>query len=61
MEVADDAAAQARSYATSAGERTDSDQLTDAIGEGLAGVAFAILELAAAIREAAGTSATAPD
>ncbi|MET8102964.1 hypothetical protein ABZV29_42195 [Streptomyces sp. NPDC005236] len=32
-------------------DRTGPDSLTDAVGEGLAAVAYALLEVAAAIRE----------
>jgi hypothetical protein len=43
----------AERYAEQASGRTDPDQQTDAIGEGLAAIAFALLEVAQAIREAA--------
>jgi len=44
---------QAQVHAERAGGRTGEDKQTDAIGEGLAAVAFAPLEVASAIREAA--------
>ncbi|WRZ96431.1 hypothetical protein OHB54_46645 (plasmid) [Streptomyces sp. NBC_01007] len=41
----------AESRADRATDRTGPDSLTDAVGEGLAAVAYALLEVAAAIRE----------
>ncbi|MGW4808085.1 hypothetical protein [Kitasatospora sp. NPDC004272] len=41
----------AASYAGDAGGRQGEEKQTDAIGEGLAAVAFALLDVAAAIRE----------
>jgi len=38
-------------HATTAAARTGEDQLTDAIGQGLAAVAFALLEVASALRD----------
>ncbi|WP_327643773.1 hypothetical protein [Micromonospora zamorensis] len=42
----------AERYAERASGRTSPDEQTDAIGEGLAAIAFALLEVAQAIREA---------
>nr|MDT0658977.1 hypothetical protein [Micromonospora sp. DSM 115978] len=42
----------AESMAAQAGNRTGDEKQTDAIGEGLAAVAYALLEVARAIREA---------
>lgn len=41
----------AEGKADAAANRTGDDKLTDAIGEGLAAVAYALLDVAAAIRE----------
>jgi hypothetical protein len=43
----------AESWAREASSRQGEGQLTDAVGEGLAAIACALLEVAAAIREAA--------
>lgn len=42
----------ASEYASKAGGRTGEEYRTDAVGEGLAAIAYALLDVAEAIREA---------